>query len=94
MLGEHWKPLIDCRNGVVHFVAEHRSSVPYDGMNIAVEDSEFTAVEAARAVDLLFATLEGLGTRFKPAAQEHAAGFAGQLQELRERRRVGGVPIN
>lgn len=91
-LGEQWKPLIDRRNGVVHFVAEQRPSVSYDGMNIAVEDAEFTAVEAARTVDLLFTTLEGLGTRFKLVAQEHAAGFVGQLEELRERRRVGGVP--
>lgn len=91
-LGDQWKPLINRRNGVAHFVAEQRPSVPYDGMNIAVEDAEFTAVEAARAVDLLFTTLEGLGTRSKPAVQGHAAGFSGQLEELRERRRVGGVP--
>lgn len=91
-LGDQWKPLIDRRNGVVHFVAEQRPSVPYDGMNIAVEDADFTAVEAGRAVGLLFTTLEGLGTRSRPAAQEHAAGFSGQLEELRERRRVGGVP--
>ena len=78
----------------MHFVAEHRPSVPYDGMNVAVEDAEFTAVEATRAVELLFATLDALGMRSKSSAQGQAAGFAGQVEELRERRRVGGVSAN
>ena len=91
-LGDRWRPLIDTRNGVVHFDAEQRPSVSYDGMNIAVEEAEFTADKATEAVELLFSTLDALGTRPKPGAAGQAEGFAGQVELLRARRRDGGVP--
>ena len=93
-LDDRWRPVIDSRNAVVHFQAELRPSVPYNGMNVAVEDAEFTADKATEAVELLFATLDALGTRYKPAAAGQAEGFAGQLELLRARRRDGGVPLS
>lgn len=75
-----------------------RVGVPYALKAITRESASsiamfiVTAVEACRAVDLLFVNLEGLETRFTPDAQGHAAGFSRHLEEFRERRRVGGVP--
>lgn len=88
-LGDLWEPLFLRRNGVVHFTAEQRASVPYDGMNIAVEEADFTADRATAAFDLLFDTLDALGARPKPPARCQAEGFAGQLELLRARRRAG-----
>lgn len=91
-LGTRWFPLVRGRNDVVHFEAKQRASVPYDGMNIAVEEADFTADRAAAAFDLLFDTLDALGARPKQTARCEAEGFAGQLELLRARRRDGGVP--
>lgn len=88
-LGDLWEPLFLRRNGVVHFTAEQRASVPYDGMNIAVEEADFTADRATAAFDLLFDTLDALGARPKPPTRCQAEGFAGQLELLRARRRAG-----
>jgi hypothetical protein len=85
-LGQAWREWIQRRHQAVHFDGTFRPSVPYDGLNLAVEDANYTAEAATGAVDLLIETLAVITTQPTPKASEWANGFAGQLTLLRERR--------
>jgi hypothetical protein len=84
-LTAEWKTYIDRRNEVVHFPGELRSSVPYDGLNVAVEDRNYSAEAAPGAFDLLVGT-DAIITQPKPKLRDWAEGFRGQVDGLRDLR--------
>lgn len=81
-----WKKPLESRHEAVHFWGDSRPSVCYDGLNVSVEDANYSSDAATQAVDLLLETLEEITSRPKTAASEWGKGFRGQVQVLRHRR--------
>ena len=70
-----WETYIRRRNEAVHFLGDSRPSVPYDGLNVAIEDEAYSSEAAKGAVDSLLDTLDAVITSPKPPVRDWANGF-------------------